>query len=99
MDTPIAAPLVVCRLTHRIFAFAFPVKRCKEKQIMALTQTLKRHALLTYFVFVYVLTWACWIPMAIFQDPPSSVRFAVLYVLGNIMPSLVGILLTGLFSG
>src|SRR5262245_10596788 len=42
-----------------------PVGRCKEKQIMALVQTLKRYPLLTYFVLTYVLTWACWSPVAI----------------------------------
>jgi uncharacterized protein len=65
---------------------------------MALILTLKRHALLTYFVLAYVLTWACWIPLAISKDT-ASLRFSVLFGLGSIMPSLVGILLTALFSG
>ena len=65
---------------------------------MALIQTLKRHPLLTYFVLAYVLSWACWIPMAIFKETVSF-RFYVFYFLGNIMPSLLGILLTALFSG
>jgi hypothetical protein len=37
----------------------------KEKQLMALIHALKRHPLLTYFVLVFVLSWACWIPLAI----------------------------------
>lgn len=61
---------------------------------MALIQTLKRHALLTYFVLVFVLTWAFWIPLALIH--PFSF---VLFVVGNSMPSLLGILLTALFSG
>jgi membrane protease YdiL (CAAX protease family) len=65
---------------------------------MALIQTLKRHALLTYFVLVYVLTLACWIPVAISKNT-ASFPFLVLVGLGLIMPSLVGILLTALFSG
>ena len=65
---------------------------------MALIQTLKRHALLTYFVLVYVLTLACWIPLAISKST-ASVPFLVLYILANIMPSLIGILLTALFLG
>ena len=65
---------------------------------MALIQTLKRYPLLTYFVLVYVLTWACWIPLAISKDT-TSVRFAVLFALGDSMPSLLSILLTALFSG
>lgn len=65
---------------------------------MALIQTLKRYPLLTYFVLVYVLTWACWIPVAIAKDT-TSFPFIVLLGLGNSMPSLLGILLTALFSG
>src|SRR5262245_56636712 len=65
---------------------------------MALIQTLKRYPVLTYFVLVFVLSWAFWIPMAIAHDT-TSFPFIVFAVLGNIMPSLVGILLTALFSG
>jgi uncharacterized protein len=61
---------------------------------MALIQTLKRHPLLTYFVLVFVLSWAFWIPLALIH--PFSF---VLLLLGNSMPSLLGILLTALFSG
>jgi membrane protease YdiL (CAAX protease family) len=70
----------------------------REKQNMARIQTLKRHAILTYFVLVYVLTWACWIPLVIAQDT-TSVRFAFLFALGHSMPCMVGILLTAFFSG
>jgi len=65
---------------------------------MALIQTLKRYPLLTYFVLVYVLSWACCIPLVIAKDT-TSFPFVVFAVLWNIMPSLVGILLTALFSG
>jgi uncharacterized protein len=61
---------------------------------MALIQTLKRHPILTYFVLVFVLTWAFWIPLALIH--PFSF---VLFLVGNSMPSLLGILLTALFSG
>ncbi len=61
---------------------------------MALIHTLKRHPLLTYFVLVFVLSWTCWIPLALIH--PFSFG---LFVLGNSMPSLLGILLTALFSG
>lgn len=69
---------------------------------MALIQTLKRHSLLTYFVLTFGLTWACWIPLATsnaFNDfgPPSPLL--LFWPLGNIIPSLVGILLTALFGG
>ena len=65
---------------------------------MALMQIFKRYPVLTYFVLVYVLTWACWIPLAI-SKTWASFPFIVLLGLGNSMPSLVGILLTALFSG
>jgi uncharacterized protein len=71
---------------------------------MALIQTLKRHALLTYFVLAFLLTWACWIPLATSDafasegtaQPSSLLLF---WPLGNIIPSLVAIMLTALFSG
>jgi len=65
---------------------------------MALIQTLKRYPVLTYFVLVFVLTWAFWIPLAIARET-TSFPFVVFAALGNITPSLVGILLTALFSG
>jgi len=64
----------------------------------ALIQTLKRYPLLTYFVLVFVLTWACWIPLAI-SKTWASFPFVVFAALGNSMPSLLGILLTALFRG
>jgi hypothetical protein len=54
---------------------------------MALIQTLKRHALLTYFVLAYVLTWAFWIPMILL--PPHSSLWNTSWDVGNWMPSLV----------
>ena len=71
---------------------------------MALIQTLKRHCLLTYFVLTFVLTWACWIPLATSdafasQDTAQPSSLLLLWPVGNIIPSLVGILLTALFSG
>jgi len=65
---------------------------------MALIQALKRHPVLTYFVLVYVLSWACWIPLAIAKTW-ASFPFIVLAALGNSMPSLLGMLLTALFNG
>jgi membrane protease YdiL (CAAX protease family) len=61
-------------------------------------QRLDRHPVLTYCLLVFALSWTFWIPMAIARDT-TSFRFIVLATLGNIMPSLVGILLTGLYAG
>ena len=72
---------------------------------MALIQTLKRHPLLTYFVLAFGLTWACWIPLALsdafasYYGTAQFSRLLLLWPMGNIMPSLVGLLLTALFSG
>src|SRR5215471_10961537 len=65
---------------------------------MALMQIFKRYPLLTYFVLVFVLSWACWIPLAI-SKTWASFPFIVFAALGNIIPSLLGIVLTTLFSG
>lgn len=74
---------------------------------MALIQTLKRHPLLTYFVLVYVLAWAFWIPLALIgpfsyeslYNSPLHPFGLALSIVGESMPSLLGILLTALFSG
>ena len=71
---------------------------------MALIQMLKRHSLLTYFVLTFGGTWACWIPLALSdafasQDAAQPSSLLLLWPLGLIIPSLVGILLTALFSG
>ena len=65
---------------------------------MAIIQSLKRHSLLTYFVLTFVLTSACWIPLAI-SGAFKGTAYLLLSILGGIVPSLVGIMLTALFSG
>jgi len=65
---------------------------------MALTYTLKRHPVPAYFVLVYALSWACWIPLAIARTW-LSFPYIVFAVAGNGMPSLLGIVLTALVSG
>jgi membrane protease YdiL (CAAX protease family) len=60
-------------------------------------QALASHATLTYFVLAFVLTWAFWIPMIF--TAPGSAPFFLLWDVGNVFPSLVGILLTALFTG
>src|SRR5215475_9438565 len=71
----------------------------KDKQPVAFIPALKRHPVVTYFVLVYALSWACWIPLAIAKASASSVEFIVVAAVGNGMPSLLGILLTALVSG
>ncbi len=87
------------------FAEVFGTRQ--EGPIMALIQALKRHQLLTYFVLVYIVAWAFWIPLALLgpfsyaamYDPLLHPVAFVLAIVGNCIPSLVGILLTALFSG
>jgi membrane protease YdiL (CAAX protease family) len=55
-------------------------------------------------VLAFALTWACWIPLATSdafasEGTAQPSRLLLLWPLGEIMPSLVGILLTALFSG
>jgi len=71
----------------------------KDKRLVAFIPALKRHPVVTYFVLVYALSWACWIPLAIAKTSASSVPFLVVAAVGNAMPSLLGILLTALLSG
>src|SRR5215831_19786364 len=70
----------------------------REKPLMALTYTLKRHPVPAYFVLAYALSWACWVPLALARTW-ASFPFIVFAVLGNGMPSLLGIVLTALVSG
>ena len=65
---------------------------------MALIHTLRRRPVPAYFVLAYALSWACWIPLALARTW-ASFPFIVFAVLGNGMPSLLGIALTALVSG
>jgi len=73
--------------------------RGTEKQPRAFLPALKRHPVVTYFALVYALSWACWIPLAIAKPSASSVPFLAVAIVGNGMPSLLGIALTALVSG
>jgi len=65
---------------------------------MALIHTLRRHPVPAYFVLAYALSWACWIPLAIAKTW-ASFPYIIFAILGNGMPSLLGIALTALVSG
>jgi hypothetical protein len=72
---------------------------------MALIQTIKQHALLSYFALTFALTWLCWITLDILL-PDSFQSFMslsgtshlsaliLLFLLGDIVPSSIGITLT-----
>jgi membrane protease YdiL (CAAX protease family) len=65
---------------------------------VAFIHTLRRHPVPAYFVLAYALSWACWIPLAIAKTW-ASFPFIVFAILGNGMPSLLGVVLTALVSG
>jgi len=73
--------------------------RGTEKQPGAFVSALERHPVVAYFVLVYALSWACWIPLAIAKPSASSVPFLVVATVGISMPGLLGIALTALVSG
>jgi uncharacterized protein len=72
--------------------------------------SIEHHPLLTYFGLTYLLTWLCWVPLVIllpggFQpggtqassSHPSLLFF--LFPLGNLVPSIIGIILTRIVGG
>ncbi len=71
---------------------------------------IKHHPLVVYFGLTYLLTWLCWVPLVIFlpggfqtggtttgAGHPSLLFF--LFPLGNLIPSIVGIILTRIVGG
>jgi len=71
----------------------------KDKRLVAFIPALRRHPVPAYFVLVYALSWACWIPLALAKASASSVPFLAVATVGNAMPGLLGIALTALVSG
>ena len=90
--------LVAYHTTPNPVACAGAMPKRRETPLMALTYTLKRHPVPAYFVLVYALSWACWIPLAIARTW-LSFPYIVFAVAGNGMPSLLGIVLTALVGG
>lgn len=55
--------------------------------------------LLTFFGLCFGLSWAMWVPLAIFRETvPGSLGF-VLVIVGSVVPSVVALLLTGVADG
>ncbi len=76
----------------------------------SLRTSIKHHPLLTYFGFTYLLTWLCWFALVIFlpggfqtggttagSSHPSPLY--LLFPLGNLVPSIIGIILTRIVAG
>ena len=78
----------------------YPLRmQSKDKRLVAFIPALKRHPVVSYFVLVYALSWACWIPLAIARTSASSAPFLAVATVGISMPGLLGIGLTALVSG
>jgi membrane protease YdiL (CAAX protease family) len=59
-----------------------------------LSQLVKRHPLAAFLVLTYGLSWALWIPIAIFRDAASGPYSSLALLIGSNIPSAVAIVLT-----
>jgi uncharacterized protein len=64
-----------------------------------LSQFVRRHPLAAFLVLTYGLTWALWIPLAIFRDAASGPYVPIALLLGSNIPSAVAIVLTAVGLG
>jgi membrane protease YdiL (CAAX protease family) len=64
-----------------------------------LSQFVRRHPLAAFLVLTYGLTWALWIPLAIFRDAASGPYGPIALLLGSNIPSAVAIVLTAVGLG
>jgi len=67
--------------------------------ISGLPQLVRRHPLAAFLVLTYGLTWALWIPLAIFRDAISGPFTSVALLIGSNVPSAVAIVLTAVGLG
>src|SRR3954454_15628033 len=67
--------------------------------ITGVAQLLRRHPLGVFLVLVYGLTWALWIPRAVFPDATSGAYSSLAILIGSNIPSLVAIVLTAIGLG
>ena len=67
--------------------------------ITGLSQLVRRHPLAAFLVLTYGLSWALWIPLAIFRDATSGSYGPVALLIGSNIPSAVAIVLTAVGLG
>lgn len=76
----------------------------------SLRTSIEHHPLFTYFGLTYLLTWLCWVPLVIllpggFQAASTNAGgshpslLVLLFPLGNLVPSIIGIILTRIVAG
>jgi membrane protease YdiL (CAAX protease family) len=64
-----------------------------------LSQLVRRHPLAAFLILTYSLSWALWIPLAIFRDAASGPYGPIALLLGSNIPSAVAIVLTAVGLG
>src|SRR5215213_630948 len=64
-----------------------------------LSSVVKRHPLITFFVLAYALSWSIESPIVFLGDSVSDAQSLVLVALASNIPSLLGIVLTGVVLG
>jgi uncharacterized protein len=64
-----------------------------------LSQLVRRHPLAAFLVLTYGLSWALWIPLAIFRDATSGPFTSIALLIGSNVPSAVAIVLTAVGFG
>jgi uncharacterized protein len=64
-----------------------------------LSQLVRRHPLAAFLVLTYGLSWALWIPLAIFRDAASGPYGTIALLIGSNIPSAVAIVLTAVGLG
>ncbi len=62
--------------------------------ISRLSQLVRRYPLAAFLVLTYGLSWALWIPLAIFRDAASGPYNTLALLIGSNIPSAVAIVLT-----
>jgi membrane protease YdiL (CAAX protease family) len=67
--------------------------------IGGLSQLVRRHPLAAFLILTYGLSWALWIPLAIFRDAASGPYSSLALLIGSNIPSAVAIVLTAVGFG
>jgi uncharacterized protein len=69
------------------------------KMMSRLSSVVKRHPIITFFVLAYALSWSIESPLVFLGDSVSDAQRLVLVALASNVPSLLGIVLTGVVLG
>jgi membrane protease YdiL (CAAX protease family) len=64
-----------------------------------LSEFVRRHPLAAFLVLTYGLSWALWMPLAIFRDATSGPFTSIALLIGSNVPSAVAIVLTAVALG